>query len=191
MTLRTLDIFARLCLAVFALLCVAGSATSSLRIHPHSLAYFNEAAGGPENGWRHMLGSNLDWGQDLPFLPEWSSRTASGEPIYLLYYGAFAPASVGMNCRLPRSSSLSPGYYVVSVNFIAGTYWHVWDEGGHPRMAPPDLLRSFRGKMPIGRCGYSIYIFFIDEAAASSASKSYPSVNKVRNVVLSEPRYNS
>lgn len=38
---------------------------SSLWIYPHSLSYFNEAVGGPLNGAAHLLGSNLDWGQDL------------------------------------------------------------------------------------------------------------------------------
>ena len=49
------------------LLSLAASVSSSLASYPHGLAYFNEAAGGPENGWRHMLGSSFDWGQDLYF----------------------------------------------------------------------------------------------------------------------------
>ncbi|MBX3436647.1 MAG: hypothetical protein KF861_04090 [Planctomycetaceae bacterium] len=39
--------------------------TSTLRVYPHQLAYFNELAGGPENGHTHLLGSNLEFGQDL------------------------------------------------------------------------------------------------------------------------------
>ncbi|MFG0334682.1 MAG: hypothetical protein ACF8TS_15100, partial [Maioricimonas sp. JB049] len=55
------------------LVCTSLLATtvSSLRVYPHQLAYFNELAGGPENGWRHLLGSNLDWGQDFLFLARW------------------------------------------------------------------------------------------------------------------------
>jgi hypothetical protein len=37
---------------------------ASLWIHPHYLAYFNEAIGGPRNGWHYLIDSNLDWGQD-------------------------------------------------------------------------------------------------------------------------------
>jgi len=40
------------------------SVFSTISIYPHQLAYFNEVAGGPENGHKHLLGSNLDWGQD-------------------------------------------------------------------------------------------------------------------------------
>ncbi len=28
----------------------------------HSISYFNELAGGPENGSAHLLDSNIDWG---------------------------------------------------------------------------------------------------------------------------------
>ncbi len=42
--------------------------TESVRVAPHYLAYFNEFAGGPENGHRHLVDSSLDWGQDLPGL---------------------------------------------------------------------------------------------------------------------------
>ncbi len=34
------------------------------RNSPHQFTYFNEAGGGPENGYKHLLGSNVDWGQD-------------------------------------------------------------------------------------------------------------------------------
>ncbi|PID86362.1 MAG: hypothetical protein CSB13_03810, partial [Chloroflexi bacterium] len=37
----------------------------SLWSHPHYLAYFNQLAGGPDNGWRIAVDSNIDWGQDL------------------------------------------------------------------------------------------------------------------------------
>lgn len=40
-------------------------------IFPHQLAYFNELAGGPYEGWRHLLGSNLDWDQDYLQLRNW------------------------------------------------------------------------------------------------------------------------
>jgi len=39
-------------------------AFASLAVHPHYLAYFNEIAGGPAQGWRWLLDSNLDWNQD-------------------------------------------------------------------------------------------------------------------------------
>ncbi len=43
-------------------------AASSLWIYPHSLSYFNESIGGPLNGPEHLLGSNVDWGQDAAYV---------------------------------------------------------------------------------------------------------------------------
>ncbi|MEX0916757.1 MAG: hypothetical protein WDZ44_01495, partial [Candidatus Spechtbacterales bacterium] len=43
---------------------------SSLSAYPHSLAYFNELAGGPSGGYRFVTDSNLDWGQDLRALAD-------------------------------------------------------------------------------------------------------------------------
>ncbi|HXO26839.1 MAG TPA: glycosyltransferase family 39 protein [Thermoanaerobaculia bacterium] len=43
---------------------VAWLVASSFSVHPHYLAYFNELAGGPANGWCWLIDSNLDWGQD-------------------------------------------------------------------------------------------------------------------------------
>jgi hypothetical protein len=38
---------------------------SSSLVYPHYLAYFNELAGGPGNGPKYLVDSNIDWGQDL------------------------------------------------------------------------------------------------------------------------------
>ncbi len=57
------------------ILCLLATITSTLRVYPHQLAYFNEAAGGPENGYKHLLHSNLDWGQGLLAHTEWMQRT--------------------------------------------------------------------------------------------------------------------
>ena len=38
---------------------------------PNYLAYFNQLAGGQPNGYKHVVDSSLDWGQDLPALKHW------------------------------------------------------------------------------------------------------------------------
>ena len=60
-------------------------AGGTLRQHPHHLAYFNEIAGGPANGWRLLVDSNLDWGQDLERLAAWmrGERRAAAEAVVL------------------------------------------------------------------------------------------------------------
>jgi tetratricopeptide (TPR) repeat protein len=37
---------------------------TSIAAHPHYLEYFSELIGGPKNGYKYMLDSNLDWGQN-------------------------------------------------------------------------------------------------------------------------------
>jgi hypothetical protein len=32
----------------------------SLRVYPHGMSYFNEIAGGPDNGHAHLVDSNID-----------------------------------------------------------------------------------------------------------------------------------
>jgi len=50
-------------------------------IHPHYIAYQNEAAGGPENAWRLVAGSDLDWGQDQEKAREWFIEAAKEEKV--------------------------------------------------------------------------------------------------------------
>ena len=61
-----------------------------LRVHPNYLAYFNEAAGGPSRGWRWLVDSNIDWGQDLPLLAKWQ-REHPDRPVHLKYFGTVEP----------------------------------------------------------------------------------------------------
>lgn len=49
---------------VLIVLALLATIASTLRVYPHQLAYFNEAAGGPQNGHKHLLHSNFNWGQD-------------------------------------------------------------------------------------------------------------------------------
>ncbi len=116
MTLRTLDIFARRPLAVLTLLCVAGSVASSLRNQPHSLAYFNEAAGGPECGWKHMLGSSVDWGQELHLIDDWlvSHGIPRAEISLVTAYPAHSQAVTG----LPHKESQRTRWEIISIEAL-------------------------------------------------------------------------
>ena len=69
-------------------------------VRPHYLAYFNESVGGPANGYKHLVDSSLDWGQDLPELKAWTNRLPYDETrpanFYLAYFRAGA-ASLSWN----------------------------------------------------------------------------------------------
>src|SRR5690606_30169200 len=73
----------RLVLGVLVAGAMSWSVTSSLRTYPHNLVYFNEWAGGSENGYRHMLGSSLDWEQDAWFLKDWVNEHPHARPLFV------------------------------------------------------------------------------------------------------------
>jgi hypothetical protein len=83
--------------AVVALL--AWHAAESLAIRPDYLAYFNQFAGGPSQGYRHLADSSLDWGQDLPALKAWLDAQGLQQPnpnVYLSYFGTARPEYYGI-----------------------------------------------------------------------------------------------
>jgi hypothetical protein len=122
--------------------CVIGTllwhAGESLRVRPHYLAYFNQIVGGPQNGWRHLVDSSLDWGQDLPGLSRWLRQNAAGEPVFLSYFGTGDARYEGINATalptLPevgparRWHALTPGVYAISATMLQHVYSKVRGE---------------------------------------------------------------
>lgn len=153
------------------LACVLATASSSLRICPHSLSYFNEAAGGPENGPAHLLDSNIDWGQDLLHLRRWLDQHPEARPLGLAYHGTFDPKLVVPEFESvpqgPQKSTTStddvgpkPGWYAVSVQLIFGG-------SDEPDPDSPDRrCLYFRRFTPVARAGYSIWIYRISPEEA-------------------------
>ena len=81
-------------LALGALLLLA--LVDTVRIFPNYLAYFN-AIVPPGEGYRHLVDSSLDWGQELPAIRAYVDRQpAGGGPIYLSYFGAASPDYYGI-----------------------------------------------------------------------------------------------
>jgi hypothetical protein len=63
---------------------------------PNYLAYFNGIVR-PSNGFRHLVDSSLDWGQDLPAAKAYIDRQTPGrEPFYFSYFGAASPDYYGV-----------------------------------------------------------------------------------------------
>lgn len=57
--------------SAIVMFCVLFSLSSSICAYPHHLSYFNEFVGGSKNGYRHLLGSSFDWGQDWICVADW------------------------------------------------------------------------------------------------------------------------
>src|SRR3989344_4218496 len=58
----------------------------NLRVWPYYLTYFNQLAGGASGGYRYVVDSNLDLGQDLKRLSQWVEKNKI-DKIHLDYFG--------------------------------------------------------------------------------------------------------
>jgi hypothetical protein len=111
---------------------VVWMAADSFGIHPHYLAYFNSAAGGPSQGYRHLIDSSLDWGQDLKGLETWLEEHPTSGTTRFAYFGSASPRFYGIDAeRLPSYfdpwrprwvSPLTPGRYLVSASLLPPVY---------------------------------------------------------------------
>jgi Dolichyl-phosphate-mannose-protein mannosyltransferase len=131
--------------AAVAGLLVLWEAAASLSIHPHYLAYFNELAGGPANGSRWLIDSNLDWGQD-------------GEYVRRVY-AAESPRRVLIDPSGPVA-----GRIAVNLSNLVGrdpnaALRHAW------------LRDNFK---PIATIGYSWQVFDVTEAAIARCCAALP-----------------
>lgn len=163
--------------AAIVLACVLATVVSSLRICPHSLSYFNEAAGGPENGPAHLLDSNIDWGQDLLYLRRWFDRHPEARPLGLAYHGTFDSKLIVPECESvpggPQKGTADaseagprPGWYAVSVQLVFGG-----SEDHDPDYADRHYL-YFRHFTPVARAGYSIWIYHLTPEEADGVRQA-------------------
>jgi hypothetical protein len=129
------------------LLIQAGEAAA---IYPHHLAFFNTLSGGPANGPRYLLDSNLDWGQDMKRLKAYTDRHRI-DSLCLSYFGT----AEGWYYKLPgyplQAGSYGPGlpcrYAAISLTQLYEVY------------LPPGSFAWLRAKKPVDRIGYSIYLY--------------------------------
>ncbi|MGA2178110.1 MAG: glycosyltransferase family 39 protein [Verrucomicrobiota bacterium] len=135
---------------------------ASCYIHPHYLAYFNELVGGPNNGYKYLVDSNLDWGQDLKGLKKYMQKHAISR-INLSYFGTDSPERYGITYNwLPSYvlRDLNPEYHefplkgwvAISATNLQGDYF-----------ADKNLFAWFRGRKPVAKIGYSIFIYNMDD----------------------------
>jgi hypothetical protein len=148
--------------ALVALLGATASETAS--VHPHELSYISAAVGGPLRGPWLLDDSNVDWGQDLPALSDWQRAHPDAGPLALAYFGTAAPEAYGVAARRLREPVelvvTRPGTYAISVTWLVRFRRLAADTG----FSEIDWLGRFR---PIGRAGYSIYIYRVSPGQSS------------------------
>ena len=116
-------------------------------IWPDYLSYFNISVGGPENGYRNLRDSNLDWGQDLPALKDFMTRENINF-VKLDYFGEGDPSLCGINFKTTNKSERGiPGefVYAISVNRLDRYTWTGTEEPD-ARAGHSMLIYDFRRK---------------------------------------------
>lgn len=141
--------------AVLAVVCIWLGA-ASLWIHPHYLAYFNEIGGGPKHAYRHLVESNLDWGQDLGTLARYL-RTRGNPPVWLAYFGVEEPERYGLRAAPIQGCQPKRGIVAISANVLQGLYVP-GNALSRPEEGCYDWLRSYS---PVAQPGYSILVYEI------------------------------
>jgi len=133
-------------------------ALGTFLIAPHFLVYFNELVG-PQNGYKVLADSNLDWGQDLPDLATY----LHGRQVYLSYFGQADPAYYGIRSiplpgwpPPPQTNFIpadpAPGLYAISASDLVGV-----------QLLDPNTYAFFRALTPLTTINFSIFIYEIPQ----------------------------
>ncbi len=137
----------------------------TLTISPNYLTYFNEFAGGPAGGYRYLVDSNLDWGQNLWQLRDWMAEEGEGH-VYYAHYSPARPQVYGINANFlppdPRAVMFTPwqpapGLYAIGATVLQGPY-------------APDVntYAWFRGHEPTAQLGNALFVYRVEATAAAT-----------------------
>jgi hypothetical protein len=151
-------------------------AISAVTIFPYNLAYFNELAGGPDNGYEWLVDSNLDWGQNLKELKAWLDARGISQ-VYLSQFSPSRPEVYGIQATMlppsPRAAPFArfdpaPGWYAIGATTLQGAY-----------TPDVDTFAYFRAVTPTARIGHALFVYHVPEQprgewVAQCASPSPP-----------------
>ena len=130
--------------------------------YPHMLSYFNELAGGPFRGSAHLLGSNVEWGQDYLLLKRWSEEHPEARPLFVGGDHFYDPANIGIDAidlaRIPATTTdrrPNMGWYVLGINELV--------RRRHLNAYSKDTVaKVMREGRPVCRIGCSLFIYCIE-----------------------------
>lgn len=132
---------------------------SSIFSFPHYLSYFNELVGGSQNGYKYVVDSNYDWGQDLKRLQKFVEDN-NIEKIKIDYFGGDdVEYRLGDKWeRFNAHSGPQKGWLAISATLLQGGR-------GNPTKGfdqPTDYYKWLNEYKPVARAGNSIFIYKID-----------------------------
>ncbi len=149
----------RLKRTVVIILFLFWAATSVIFVYPSFLAYFNEIAGGPDNGYKLVVDSNLDWGQDIVRLAQFIEKNNIKE-IKMDYFSGTPAEYYIKNVKIESFNRETPqiGWLAISATILQGAC-------KNDRIPCSYNERSYTwldSYKPIAKIGYSIFVYKID-----------------------------
>ncbi|MBI2062952.1 MAG: glycosyltransferase family 39 protein [Candidatus Yanofskybacteria bacterium] len=137
----------------------------NLRVFPYYLTYFNQIVGGSSNGYKYVVDSNVDWGQDLIRFSNWVKEN-NIQKIEFDYFGWADPSYYLKNRYLWLTSNKykdafdfkarnqSDGWIAVSATFLQNS------QGSEKNYNPANYL-WLNSYQPITVIGNSIFVYRI------------------------------
>lgn len=135
------------------------SALSVISVWPYFLTYFNETIGGPDNGYKFVVDSNLDWGQDISRLADYI-KTNNIKKIKMDYFSG-APAEYYIKtAKIESYNRETPqkGWLAVSATIYSGAC-------RSDKIPCSYNERSYTWLdqyNPVAKIGYSIFVYKIE-----------------------------
>ena len=109
---RAALVFSSRCAAVLAIMCLSGTMLFHSAHLGMSHTFFNPLVGGPNQGWRHLGFSNVDWGQSTYRMLNWIERNPQVRPLAV----QFAPTPVNSTLLVEEM----PGVSIDDLEIFAG-----------------------------------------------------------------------
>ena len=137
--------------------------------YPSYMSYFNEAAGGPKNGYHYVTDSNADWGQDLKRLKVFLDGHPEIYRIRVDYFGGGdVKYYIGDKYLMWWDSKrpIEAGWYAISTNFLMGS---IYSKENKDADSYRWLIKL--NKKPVYQVGTSILIFSVTPADLKSLQK--------------------
>jgi hypothetical protein len=142
------------------------SAASSLRVHPYYTSYFNTLSGGPENGWRLLGFSNIDWGQDILEVDKWLKAHPDRRPLvmdidYFEMNGNLFDVPTSMPPKLPKGASVDEVR-----RSITETQWWIISVKKLYNLPDQKGLEYLQQLQPVEKIAYAYHVYRIDPLPA-------------------------
>ncbi len=147
----------------FIIWLVLWQAYSVVSVYPHFLAYFNETVGGPSEGHKYVVDSNLDWGQDLKRLKQWTEKE-NIDRIYVNYFGGSDVEYHLKDKYKPWNGTSDPEEFPKG-NYLAVSATLLQGGRGEPApsfKSPTGYYDWLDREALVKRIGYSIFVYYID-----------------------------